>query len=443
MSLFAHYKTINADTLRRGTIKTYSRQRAHLENSYDAERPRKRIRMDATGAVVEEGLNLNRLQSDEPAEPEKPLVEDTPKGSEERTSSSATAPSSPAQEEHPLFSSDALQDDESELSSPPSSPPPRLPSPITNKRKPIFSFLKRKRSVLDNGSEPSPLKDIEPNVRRDPPPRAAKKAMKQLQIDLGGEVRKTCRTCGMEYIPSMKEDRALHKDFCGINVGGIELSKAFLRDETLRRVALESSCGWEKEEIIAIDRRSSQAVRNKIKRILEIVNAELSAAEIEDEALWEPMKPEMTEKQLASKRKGSCQDSQKENDRFKAFLYTIGEKCVGFCLAEKINNAYAVVNANGWAADEDSLLTSRSSSISVSATASVALLGISRIWISKAFRNRGFATELLECARGNFFYGVEVPKNLIAFSQPTASGGRLAERWFERQTGWHVYRGDR
>jgi len=87
------------------------------------------------------------------------------------------------------------------------------------------------------------------------------------------------------------------------------------------------------------------------------------------------------------------------------------------------------------------LTTSKSSSISVSTTADIALLGISRVWVSKSHREQGLAIDLLDCARNNFFYGVEAPKDLVAFSQPTDSGGRLAERWFGSQAGWHVYRG--
>jgi len=35
-----------------------------------------------------------------------------------------------------------------------------------------------------------------------------------------------------------------------------------------------------------------------------------------------------------------------------------------------------------------------------------------------------------------------VPKDLVAFSQPTDTGGQLAKRWFEAETGWHVYKRD-
>ena len=247
----------------------------------------------------------------------------------------------------------------------------------------------------------------------------------------------------MEYIPSIKEDAKLHKEVCGINVGGIEMGKGFSRDETLRRITSERASGREKEEVLMIDRKCSQAVRVKVKKVLEVVNAELSAVEIDDKTLWEPLKAETTEEQLARKQKGVWNKLGKINDRFKAFLYMVGDRCVGFCLAEKINNAHAVIDPEVKAIDDDGLvMTSRSSSISVSAMPDVALIGIARIWTSRSFRCKGLALNLLECARRNFFYGLEVPRNLVAFSQPTESGGQLAERWFEATAGWHVYRGD-
>ena len=266
----------------------------------------------------------------------------------------------------------------------------------------------------------------------------------QMQIDLGGDNRKTCRACGMEYIPSVKEDLAMHKEFCGMNAGGVELGKPFLRDESLRRLASQRVSKKEKEEVVVIDRRSTLALKSKVGKVLELVNAELSAAEICDETLWEPQKSDTLERQTLGKRKDSQQSHEKGTDRFKAFMYLVGDRCVSFCLAEKISNAFPVVNPTTRASNEDGIVANpESSSISVSTMADIALLGISRIWTSKSQRNRGHALELLECARNNFFYGVQVPKNLVAFSQPTESGGRLARRWFGAKTDWHIYRGDK
>ncbi len=349
-------------------------------------------------------------------------------------SSSASAPSSPPAADRALFSSDAPHD-ESELSSAPSSPPP-LPSPLPAARKPTFSFLKRKRPVVDEASASEPLSDITANARK--VPRIDQKILTQMQIDLGGEVRKACRTCGMEYIPSVKEDSALHSKFCAMDARGVNMGKAFLKDDTVRRLQSEKTKGSEVEMVVTVDRKSSLAARNKVRKVLEVVNAELSAADIEDDQLWGAL--HSTEK-VVEKRKVNNKKPDKRGNRFKAFLYMVEDRCVGFCLAEKISNAFQVVSSGS--GKEGGVTTAcKSSSISMSTTSDVALLGISRIWTSKSNRGRGVGVDLLECGRMNFFYGVGVPKNLVAFSQPTQSGGQLARRWFEAMSGWHVYRGD-
>ena len=397
--------------------------------------------MDVTGTVIEENIN-SHLYAREPAEnvllnesranteAHMATKEDT---SREEPASSVTATSSPPAAENVLFSSDALQD-ESELSSAPSSPP-RLPSPIPASRKPTFSFLKRKRPALDEGSASEPLSDITPNARK--LPRLARKPLTQMQIDLGGEVRKTCRTCDMEYIPSVKEDAALHSKLCAMNVGGVDMGKAFVKDDSVKRIRSDRARKDEREMVVTVDRKSSIAARNRTRKVLDVVNAELSATDIDDKYLWGALNPEQ---KIIETRRGSSEGGDRRGDRFKAFLYLVHDKCVGFCLAEKISSAFGVVN--GCKAGEDGtkvIETPRSSSISVSTSADIALLGISRIWTSKTYRGRGLAVDLLECARNNFFYGVEAPKDLVAFSQPTDSGGRLAKRWFEAETGWHVY----
>ena len=400
--------------------------------------------MDATGTVVEENVN-SHLYVEEPigkialnetstvAKEHNQTRSDDPR---EESASSVTAPSSPPATENALFSSDTLQDD-SELSSAPSSPP-HLPSPLPASRKPAFSFLKRKRSAFDDGSASEPLSDITPNARK--MPRLAKKPLTQMQIDLGGEVRRMCRTCGMEYIPSVKEDALLHSKYCAMNVGGVDMGKTFVKDDSVKRIRSERAKDEKREMVVTVDRKSSIAARNRTRKVLDFVNAELSATDIHDEHLWGALNPEQ---KVIETRKGSSEGGDKRIDRFKAFLYLVHDKCVGFCLAEKISSAFGVVN--GCTAGEDAIEvmnTSKSSSISVSTSADIALLGISRIWVSKTYRGKGLAVELLECARYNFFYGVEAPKDLVAFSQPTESGGKLAVRWFRAETGWHVYRAD-
>ncbi|KAL8711062.1 MAG: hypothetical protein Q9220_004443 [cf. Caloplaca sp. 1 TL-2023] len=410
-------------------IKTYAHQPQRSFVSYDDDLPRKRIRMDVDGTAVEEHLNL-------PAE-DPPAVE-----AEDRVPSSSTVPSSPPPADHDLFenaNSRGIQG----TSSPPSSPPPRLPSPEPATKKPAFSFLKRKRSLRSHDvveAETEILSDIAPNLQSRP---AKKPRLTQMQIDLGGEVQKKCKDCGMEYIPSNKEDAALHKDFHTMNIQGVDVGKKFLqsKDGGLKR-AYPRDKRWlnEGEEMVMVDRKSPLWARNKVKRVLEVVNSELGSADVDDDDLWAPSMTKLESRVPVTKRKKNGEVPDDTGDRFKAFLHIDGDKCNSFCLAEKISSAKQVIHPEGGEdAKTDPCPDVRSSSISTSADTDVALLGIARIWTSKSRRGHGIAADLLETARGNFFYGVEVPKNLVAFSQPTESGGKLAERWYGCKTGWHVY----
>ena len=386
--------------------------------------------MDEDGTAIEEYLNM-------PAE-DPPVI-----AAEDRVASSSTAPSSPAQD----FLSDSVTGIAYGTESPPSSPPPRLPSPELTSKKPAFSFLKRKRSLRSHDvseSASEPLADITPNIQANPPRPIKRTRLTQMQIDLGGDVQKRCKACGMEYIPSNKEDAALHKEFHAMNLTGVDVGKSFLskKDGGLKR-AYPREKRWlnEGEEMVMVDRRSPLSARNKMKKVLAVANAELGSADIRDEELWAPLPPVVDRpNQTKGRKKKENEAAEKAGERFKAFLHLEGEKCIGFCLAEKIGSANRVIDPKTEIDQKaEGELVIRSSSISVSVDVDVVLLGIARIWTSKSHRSRGVATDLLETARGNFFYGVEVPKDLVAFSQPTESGAKLAERWFSRKTGWHVY----
>ena len=258
----------------------------------------------------------------------------------------------------------------------------------------------------------------------------------QMQIDLGGETRKACKGCGMDYIPSNKEDADMHKEFHSMNIRGVDMGKAFLKEAKI----LETVDGG--EVLSVVDGRSSLAIKNKVRKVLEVVNKELGAVDIEESTLWES-RPVPTTKKTQIRRVNTRRNSgiaEEKEGRFKFFLYMVGNKCVGLCLAERIHNASKVLPPElPPIFDERPVMSARSSSISTAATRDPALLGISRIWTSKSHRRNGIGSLLLDCARGNFFYGIEVPKEMVAFSQPSESGGLLAEVWFGDAAGWHVY----
>lgn len=64
-----------------------------------------------------------------------------------------------------------------------------------------------------------------------------------------------------------------------------------------------------------------------------------------------------------------------------------------------------------------------------STTPQSAQCGISRIWVHSQYRRKKVATRLLDCVRTNFIYGCIIPRELVAFSDPTPDGKRLANSY--------------
>eukprot|EP00727_Mastigamoeba_balamuthi_P006021 m51a1_g2038 putative n-acetyltransferase esco2-like isoform x1 (310) ;mRNA; r:1343941-1345388 len=55
--------------------------------------------------------------------------------------------------------------------------------------------------------------------------------------------------------------------------------------------------------------------------------------------------------------------------------------------------------------------------------------GVSRIWVHRSARRQGVATRLLDAVRTDFCYGRVLARDELAFSQPTAMGRALFERY--------------
>ena len=398
-----------------GTMRTYARQPRRVSDHHDSERQYKRIRMDDTGVIYEDVATVV-----EPTTPPRVVL---------------TGTSSPISVKNAIFSSEAPR----ELTvSPPSSPPPRIVSPSLKSHKPAFSFLKRKRTDVE--STTGPLSEVPPNstnARKGFGP-AKKMRLTQMQIDLGGELRRACKGCGMEYIPSNAEDAALHKKFHSMNIGGVDMGRGFAKD-----VTVVGSIG-DGEVVAMVEAKSALGLRNKVRKVLEVVNRELGAVEVDESMLWGKVCDAVAANQKGAKgkRRGlrAAKTEGANEERFKAFLFLAGDKCTGLCLAERIHTASRVEDSKDREfLENEAGVAARSSSVMIEATGDPALLGISRIWTSKSHRRKGIASALMDCARANFFYGIEVPKDMVAFSQPSESGGKLAEGWFGDRSGWHVY----
>jgi hypothetical protein len=275
-------------------------------------------------------------------------------------------------------------------------------------------------------------------VQTEPKPSQKKPRMVQMQLDLASEQRKACKTCGMEYIPSNAEDAALHRRFHAMNLGGVDFTKAVV--DRMRKNAVWS--GGDGSFIAAVGRKDALALRNRTSDVLKVVTTELAAVPIPDTELWSQTSESRFAHAQKDKRdiKTAAASDGPLVDRYKTYLYIRGQKCLGACLAERVWEAYTVLDQSDVSAQTRQLSTeAQSSSISISSSTDPVLLGISRIWASNQHRKQSIATRLLDCARSDFLYGMVVEKEQVAFSQPTESGGNLARRWFGRQAGWHVY----
>ena len=323
--------------------------------------------------------------------------------------------------------------------------------------------------------------------------RDGKSQLTQLCIDLGNNVRKTCRTCGMDYIASSAEDVALHKKFHSMNMGGVDVPRWFVDggDAAPRKLWSE---GWDETDaavsVVAVDRRDSIVARNVAVRVIDVANRELSAVQIGDAELWGRVGmgdeggegreggrrvdgPIVREEgyargEEAERKRDHYNGTRRGADRFKVYLYLRGHKCVGLCLVERISKAYRTLpdskvkeanvkiriskrsplsasdplHSESSSLQLSSSLPSSLTSISYASLDEIshpAIMGISRIWTSNSHRRQGIAKRLLDCAASSFLYGMSIEQESIAFSQPTESGSKLASSWFGKMDGWHVY----
>lgn len=338
----------------------------------------------------------------------------------------------------------------------------------------ILNSSLRAQSSQPSSKDSSTGQDLDQTPVARPPTNAHKPAppkqnFVQTILDLGQPILPTtCAQCQMSYMPSVAEDAQLHNMYHHRDSSGIELGKPFLRSAMKWCYQVSHIPG----SVVVVDRKIALPGRRVVQRALEIVNKELGSVDIKEEELWSQRVPEGGDEDDSLGRK--C-------DRYKAFLHIVDEKCVGICLAERITKAHRVLPSDTATSEilplsshfrhsapatpaatetneeESAELQSKpqiptpvaspaasfsSSSISISEETYPAVVGVSRIWTSRAFRHKGIANNLLECVMNQFIYGMAIEPQQLAFSQPTESGAALARAWFGEESGWLVYRED-
>ncbi|KAA8913611.1 ESCO1/2 acetyl-transferase-domain-containing protein [Sphaerosporella brunnea] len=260
-----------------------------------------------------------------------------------------------------------------ELDATPSTPPP----PTNKKAFSITVTATRLRTAAPRRKKP-----------------ASRDGLTQLTLDLGQSLRTTCQDCGMSYHPSDTSDVSIHTRFHRKSLAGIEFSAAATTSAT-SSIVWRGGAAEAGAEVVAITASSSATEKRRVKEALEVVDSELGAATIEDPVLW--------------------------GGRFKVFLYSVPtgsrgrRRVVGVLLVERIEEGFVAEGGEGGVRLGEKRR---------------AVMGVCRAWTARDWRRKGVAIRLIETARKAFVYGMKVKKEEVAFSQPTESGGRLAEGWY-------------
>ncbi|KAB8532553.1 hypothetical protein FH972_025498 [Carpinus fangiana] len=265
-----------------------------------------------------------------------------------------------------------------------------------------------------------------------PPPKKKPRLM-QTTIDLGGDPRKTCPRCGMQYLPAAPEDARAHSRFCarasaasdearlGVEISAKEQGGGRVVRSSDAKSAhgrfLDKKTNRAGDSVVEISRRSGAAGRVAAERVLEVVEAQLGAVRIGREALWG---------EIITKVQQNAMEKEWKNDAFKVYLYVRKERCVGLCLAQKITRAKRVLEQKEATAGQSGFSSIQTEETSISGV----YMGISRIWVASGVRGVGIARELLDAACSEFLLGRVMKRYNVAFSQPTESGFRLARKWF-------------
>ncbi|ODQ66615.1 hypothetical protein NADFUDRAFT_12990, partial [Nadsonia fulvescens var. elongata DSM 6958] len=191
-----------------------------------------------------------------------------------------------------------------------------------------------------------------------------------------------CPDCKMTYQPTSHTDTAVHKKFHLRAVEGREWNSNWggvvYRDSVRKQ-----------RYIVKIDPTKAPE-RKATEDLIELVNTELNAPR--DRELWKS----------------------KQSDNGAVLVYIADNRAVGLVVVER-----AFVG-HWMSVDTGEILDNGTFKI---------MLGISRIYVSKRHRLQGISTSLLNVMCCNFIYGIKIPRTQVGWSQPSATGGKVASRW--------------
>lgn len=278
-------------------------------------------------------------------------------------------------------------------------------SPQRRKFAAIFSGRKMQKQRSSSACKRNKRKEL---------PSSPAPPLRQMFLDLGQRNfdTRTCELCKMTYTPGVPQDEAAHKKFCAAKQKS-DASGIYFSAKDLESSAKVSRDDHGRDYILyRVMGENNPLSRQKcLRRVQEIVDAELGFGE------------------------GATSTDSGEHCYFLC-LGKDSRRVVGCLVTERISAAYRILLA---ASPSNNFDESSDEAVVHGDEAFAAVLGVKQIWVSAQHRRCGIAKNLIDAARAHAVYAYVVPKDRVAFSQPTPSGERLARSYFGRSD-FLVYR---
>jgi len=248
--------------------------------------------------------------------------------------------------------------------------------PIMNE--PPRSF--QDRSTPNSSQSTAPSSPLQPSTPTSTPPSSSniRHATKQSVFTVGINEKITCENCGMTYFKHVDADKKLHSQFHKKVLNGRDWSVKW-------GTKIQDINSSQDEYICCVNPKNSTEMKATID-LLDLVNHDLNAPE--DNEFW-----------------------LKGDDSGKVFVYVKNGRAIGVVSVERITQGTFLSIEDGQIARNIKLEL---------------LAGVSRIYVCKKYRRMGIGLRLLGTLQTHFIYGMIIPKNKIAWSQPSFAGGKLA-----------------
>ena len=275
---------------------------------------------------------------------------------------------------------------------------PAVPISPPQKKTVWSGFLvgkKQKKTAVSPAAQPHPHVDLavgryggdddDDDIGQDEEDVSSRTEQSFLDLEEKGMTVEKCTHCGMRYSKGVKSDEAVHRRHC----------KRFRRGEkwpmSLGEIQRSYPDGTSIVRVVNVDGERSDGAA---KGVMEIVDLELGFAD---------------------------SDAPGEGGAEMQTLWVLihDSRAVGALISVPINCALRVDCSDDIDGDDEIVRCNSESEI--------ASIGVSRIWVHRDHRKKGYAIRLLNVAFA------DVSKTGVAFSQPTQAGRKLAEHWFGRR----------